>query len=432
MSEENKKVINDEEESEKQINISLYQPHKFQQAIHHYCSDAHPATFIFAVAGRQSGKSFCALFQMVYWALSNNNCKLMWVSPTLQQANHIFLQLIAELGSAGLIAKKNQTISGMWIELVNGSVIFVRSAASVHSLRGYTIQKLIVDEAAYVDYQTYTEVLLPMLNTKRPGIKNKILLATTPKGKLNWIYQEFMKVGKDQAYAGIRWTSFDNPARNEDIIMNFKKSLSDAAFNQEFLALWQDQFSIFSNVIDCATIPNILPEPQSGDKYIMSIDPGMVKDYTSVCFINQKSQVVYIERFRKITNVKIKNRIVELVNYWKPYKVVIEVTGIGRPIANDLKYEHGIYIIEEWETSNTSKSVIIEELANAFDKKAIRIPKNPDYLIKELLDFTAYPQKNGKFKYESASGHDDAVVSLAIAYHFFKKYNKSGGRYVIK
>lgn len=421
-----------EEEEDNKVNVSLYEPHKYQKLIHQFCSDAHPATFILGIAGRQSGKSFSALFQTIYWSLTNNNCKLMWVSPTIQQAQYIFLQLLTELQNAGLVVRKNQSISGMYLELINGSVIYVRSANSEHSLRGYTVQKLILDEAAYADERVFREVLLPMLNTQKPGIKNKILLITTPRGKLNWIYKEYLKIGKDKAYAGVKWTSYDNPARNEEIIQNFKNSLSEQAFNQEFLANWQDQYSLFTNVIDCATIPNIQTEPIPNERYVMAVDPGLVNDYTSITVMNLKGHVVYIERFKRIINNQLKNKVANLYTKWKPIKLVFEVTGIGRPIANDLKHEFQIYNIEEFETSQARKELIVEELANAFDNQVIKIPKNPDYLVKELLDFTAYPTSKGKLKYEASSGHDDAVISLSMCHHYYKKYAKSNGRYVIR
>lgn len=419
-------------EQDNKVSIQLYEPHKYQKLIHHYCSDAHPSTFVIAVAGRQSGKSFSALFQCVYWALANNNCRIMWVSPTLPQANYIFLQLLGELQNSGLVVKKNQGISSMYLELINGSIIYVRSANSVNSLRGYTIQKLIVDEAAYCDEKIYREVLLPMLNTKKPGIKNKILLISTPRGKLNFLYNEFSKIGKDPAYAGVRWTSYDNPARNEDIIQNFKNSLSEAAFAQEFLAKWQDQYSLFNNVLDCATIPNLQTEPIPNEKYLMSFDLGLVNDYTSCTIMNYKCQVVYVERFRRVINSQLKTRIADLVKKWKPTRLIIESNGIGKPIISDLKHEFQIYNIEEFNTSQSQKEIIIESLANAFDNSTIRIPKNPDWLIKELIDYTAYPTSKGKLKYESATGHDDAVMSLAMCYHLYKKYSKSGGRYIVK
>lgn len=421
------------QENENKIDVELYTPHDYQKLIHHYCSDAHPSTFVLGVAGRQSGKSFCALFQIFYWAMSNQGCRLMWVSPSLSQAQYIFLQLLNEFQNSGLVVKKNQGISSMYIELINGSIIYVRAANSENSLRGYTIQKLIIDESAYCDEQIYRNVLLPMLNTKIPGIQNKILLISTPRGKLNWLYTEYKKIGTDPAYAGCKWTSFDNPARNESIIMDFKRSLSESAFNQEFLANWQDQFSMFNNVMECATIPNLQVEPIVNERYIMAFDLGLVNDYTCCTVMNYKSHVVWIERFRRVTNMNLKTKIVDLIKKWNPTKVVIESTGIGKPIISDLKHEHHIYNIEEWNTSQSSKEIIIESLANAFDNFAIKIPKNPDFLIKELIDFTAYPTKNGKLKYESASGHDDSVMSLAMCYHFYKKYSKNGGgRYVVK
>lgn len=417
---------------ENKISANLYNPTKHQKIIHHFCSDAHPAKIILSIAGRQSGKSYCAMYQVIYWLLSNPNCGIMWISKSNSQAQYVFLKLLNALTDAGLVVKKNQGVSSMYIETIGGSTVYVRSAMSEDSLRGYSsISKIVMDEASFMPSQIFSEIVLPFLNTKKGNITNKILIATTPKGRLNWVYAEYKKIGVDPDYAGIRWTVYDNPNIDKTMIELARRNSSERVFNQEYLAMWSDSSSMYNNVIDCASIPNIQTEPIPNERYIMSVDPGLVNDFTSITIMNLKGMVVYIERFRRVTASALKKKIVDLVNKWKPMKTIVESTGIGKPICSDLKHEHNIHI-EEWNTSQTSKEIIVESLANAFDNFAIRIPKNPDYLIKELMDFTAYPTVRGKIRYESASGNDDAVMSLAICHFFYKKYSKSGGRYVVK
>jgi len=422
----------EEEQEDNKVNITLYEPHEFQKRMHYYCSDACPANFIIGIAGRGSGKSYWVLFQITADALTYNNCKLMLVSPTLSQAQHLFRQLLTELGMAGLIARKNQSVSSMYIELLNGSCIYVRAASSIDSLRGLRANRLYIDEASYIDQTIYQEVLLPITNFQTPGITNKVIMISTPKGKMNWLYSEWLKIGFDPSYRGCKWTCFDSPYRNDDMIEAARRNMSEAAFNQEYLAQWSDKNNLFTHVQDCATIPDIQQEPIPGERYIMAVDPALGgADYTSITIGNFKGQVIFIERFKRIINSQLKSKIASIALKWKPVKIIMEVTGLGKPIASDLKHEFQLYNIEEWTTSQNSKELIIEQLANAFDNKSIRIPAKPDFLVKELLDFTATPGRT-RNTYKSASGHDDAVLSLAMYWHVYKRFAKSSGRYIIK
>lgn len=417
---------------DEKIEVQLYNPHYYQRLVHYYADNSNQTTFIVACAGRQSGKSHAAKFCLLQWALSCNDARIMWCTFSLQQTYKDYMEVVDELTRQGLVMRKNGSITGLYVQLVNNTIIYFRATNQKNTLRGFTLTHLILDEAAFSDEETYSMILLPMLNTQRPGVKSKILLASTPRGKQNWFYQIYnqAKNCEDGSMVAIKWTSYDNPMKNESILQMWKDSMPDEQYRQEILGEWIDQYCLFNGAADCAVLPKCQEEPIPGQRVFMSIDVGMMKDYTCLSIMNQKCEVIYITRYRRMSAPQLKQYTVDLIKKWQPFKIIIEKNGIGLPFISDLKNDYGIYNIEEWTTNNTTKQEIINALANAISKKEIKFPKEPKFLLDELLDFTAIPTVNGSFKFQGGLGHDDGVMSVAMLYQLYSRYKTS--RYTLR
>jgi hypothetical protein len=72
--------------------------------------------------------------------------------------------------------------------------------------------------------------------------------------------------------------------------------------------------------------------------------------------------------------------------------------------------------VQDWITTNASKTEIISKLVQAFEQSNIRIPHD-EVLLQELQAFQCTPLAGGQFRYSAPPGlHDDLVMALAIAY----------------
>ena len=110
------------------------------------------------------------------------NKKIFYVAPTYRQAKQILWDdLKAKMINCRWAKKINE--SDLTITLVNGSKIHLRSADNADSLRGISIDYLVMDECAMIDHKTWTEVLRPALSDRQ----GHAMFITTPKGR-NWIY----------------------------------------------------------------------------------------------------------------------------------------------------------------------------------------------------------------------------------------------------
>ena len=139
-----------------------------------------PARFVALVAGRRWGKTRMAGWLCVYFALRSRGSVVWWVAPTAAQTRLGRREVLRFLPRS--LRHVNATLGE--ITLVNGSRIFMKSASKPDNLRGEGVDFMIVDEAAMLREEVWTEVLRPMLSDRLGAA----LLCSTYKGE-NWFYR---------------------------------------------------------------------------------------------------------------------------------------------------------------------------------------------------------------------------------------------------
>ena len=400
--------------------IKLYKPYLKQQPIHKACND-NVAFFITAVAGRQAGKTALAEQQALFWALSKPKVIVYWVSPTASQSTKVYNQILEMVVSKPFLESYKGSKADTELVFYNGSKILFRSAAQEDSLRGETIEYLIVDEAAFIKESVFGEILLPMLNVRG----KKCLIISTPKGK-NWFFNQYQKgfTGNNN-YSSFKFISKDNPYANPVIIDIAKDNLPAVLFEQEYLAEFVDSTAIFENLNELCSI-DTLSVPMVGSTYFMGIDIALKDDYTVINVIDDKDNVVWFDRFNQCTAPELKERIIKANQLWKPRKLMIEENNQGLPIIHDLKIIHKLTNIVGFKTTAVSKPEIVNNLINAFSSKKINVP-NDEIYKSELETFTMSISPTGKPKFEAAAGfHDDIPMSLAITWECKNKHKYNG------
>jgi len=399
--------------------IELYTPHRHQKPIHTSCNDS-TSFFISVNAGRQSGKTALSQQQALYWAIDKPKVIVYWVSPTQSQVSKVYKQILEMVVEVPITKSYKGAMGDTEIVFKNGSQIKFRSGAQEDSLRGETIDYLIIDEAAFVKQSVFQEILLPMLNVRG----KKCLLISTPKGK-NWFFHQYQRgLDSDALYKSFKFTSQDNPYSNMEIIKIAKDNLPDILFRQEYLGEFVDSAAIFENLEELSVV-NMLDDPNKDDMYFIGIDIALKDDYTVVNIINQHDEVVYYDRFNQTTAPDLKDRLIKIFDKWTPKKIMIEENNQGLPILQDLK-KAGVKHLVGFKTTAPSKLHIINNLINAFASKTIKVP-NCDTYKSELEVFEMTISPNGQPKFSAPSPfHDDIPMSLAITWECKNKYKYSG------
>lgn len=410
----------------KQLTVQGFTPTKKQKEIIDGCLNPN-YKFIIGCFGRQSGKSFTAMNLLLKWSLEDNGSIAMWVSPVYSQAKKVFQELTSTIAGTSLIKSVNK--SDLTIAFINNSIIYFRSGEREDSLRGYTLDYLIIDEAAYNKDEVWNTVLRPTVLVRG----KKVLFISTPKGR-NWFYNIAMKGKSDEypLYKTFHATSFETPYITEEELLEAKLSLPETIYRQEILAEFiDDGGEVFSNLkLNC--VLSSYPNYDANKKYYAGLDFGRQNDFTSLVILNSDGEMVDFYRERQKSWDIITSEVLTKLRKWKPV-CYAEVNSIGDVLYENLKKQ--MPSIQPFITNNESKQNLIEDLIMALNEEKIKLPSedlNKD-LYKELSVFTyEYSPKSRKVKYGAPNGfHDDTVISLALAYHSFKK-KATYGTYVIK
>jgi len=191
--------------------------------------------FRVVVAGRRFGKSFLSINEIAKFARFPKR-NVWYVAPTYRMTKQIILDpLKTELQRVRWIKKINE--SDLTITLVNDSKISLRSADNPDSLRGSSLDAIILDEFAYIKEKVWTEVLRPALSDRQ----GHALFITTPSGTSNWAYDMYMR-GLDpneEQWASFQYTTLEGGFVTAEEIEQARKDLDSRTFQQEYCATFE-------------------------------------------------------------------------------------------------------------------------------------------------------------------------------------------------
>lgn len=383
-----------------------------------------PSKYHVACIGRQFGKSLMGMNLLLYWAINDGPCKIMWVSPVYAQANKVHKELYAAIAKSGIVAQNN--FSSSELKFKNGSTVIFRSAERYDNIRGETLDYAILDEAAFMKDDAWREAIKPTLLVRG----KKALFISTPKGK-NWFHDLYqLGVSEDHDnYASYTGSSYDTPYISVEEVEEAKLTLPEKVFQQEYLAKFIDGGGeVFQNISD-RSYGGGWRAPQG--KVYCGIDLGKQEDYTVATFVDTNGVVIDIYRANQMEWSRMVTEIMERIRRYNA-TTMIEVNSIGDVIYEQVK--------GQWQdthpfiTSSKSKNEIIEGLILDFNNMDIQIPNESLFpaLSHELEIFTyEYNPKTRNIKYGHPPGmHDDTVMSLAIA-NYNRKTNKTIGTYAV-
>jgi hypothetical protein len=239
----------------KQIEVQGFTPHLKQKELIDICLDD-TTKYIVGCTGRQFGKTFLAINILMKWALEDNGSTLMFVSPVYSQAKKVFAELSGIIVDTGLTKSINK--SELTIQFINGSILYFRSGEREDTLRGYTLDYLIMDEAAYQKDNVWKTVLRPTTLVRG----KKVLFISTPKGR-NWFYEVALRGDNDDypQYKTFKASSFETPYISEQELLEAKQSLPEGIYKQEILAEFiDDGGEVFSNLKTNCTLTSYPPK----------------------------------------------------------------------------------------------------------------------------------------------------------------------------
>lgn len=394
-----------------------YTPEKWQLAVHNSIK-ANPKGSVFVVLSpRQVGKTCMLENEILRCSLNNLNAISICISLTLDGSRKIYKELVTAINKSGAIKKKNDSL--LYIEFITGSIVYFRSAEQGDTIRGNTVKNggmLFIDEAAYINDEFFYSVLLATTNVYRANI----LMTSTPKFKSGFFYNYYMQ-GKEEKPGVFSFNFKDYDLSRflpEELLEKYREVMPKSQFTTEYLGEFLDGDSVlFEGFKDCVNSGRAHTE-----KVYIGIDwsAGIGKDNTAISIINQQGQQIYTEHFNNLNTTATVNRIDKIYRDFKQYNPVIyaEVNGVGKPYCDLLKEKK--VQINEWTTTNKSKTDMVTHLQVAFEQKNIGL-NNDELQQNELSYYQAqYNPKTQVVTYNAPLGlHDDTVIALGLSWEAY-------------
>jgi len=295
---------------------------------------------------------------------------------------------------------------------IRDSYIDFRSAERPESWEGFGYDYAFLNEAGIIlkDPYLWENAIKPMFW----DANCHVIVGGTPKGKGEFSKLYERGLDKDQPnYTSMKFSSFDNPYVNHARIMEDMKDMPERVVKQEIYADFLDDTGVvFRGVRNIAILQP--RDPENGHLYVMGVDLAKVQDYTVIAVYDRKTNhQVFQMRFNKLEWPYVKEKIKEVSRKYNNALVMLDATGLGDPIADDL-LRAGVPL-EPFKLTNESKKQIIEKLSNWIELSNLKMLQLEE-TINEMSSFTYDVSASGRVMYEAPVGfHDDIVIAHALA-----------------
>ncbi len=347
---------------------------------------------------------------MVEWILETSDT-LWYVSPTFGLAKKTIWEEQEMLPSImpgwndPRLVKKRET-DGYIEYLPTGGKIYLMGADRPDLMRGPNPYGGVCDEYAVMKPEVWERIIQPIMLSNPDGWWWFLF---TPRGK-NHAWEAFQR-GLDPTNPD--WNSSKLTIEDSQLFKVDKSQISDAGYKQELMCEFlEGEGTVFRHVR-----PVMTEQPRQaipGHLYVMGVDLAKVQDYTViVVYDRQTNKQVYQDRFQTIEWPFQKAKIQAIARQYNNAFTVIDATGIGDPISDDLR-RSGVSV-EPYKLTNQSKKDIIEKLVIWIEQRKLNLIYNDDTLF-ELENYSYEVTKTGLVTYNAPQGmHDDIVIAQALA-----------------
>jgi len=363
--------------------------------------------FVTAAVSRRQGKTYISniIGQLVclvpdsHVLLMSPNYSLSQISFDLQRGliKHFDLEVIRDNAKDKVI------------ELSNNSTIRMGSINQVDSVVGRSYDLIIFDEAALTDGRdAFNVALRPTLDKDN----SKAIFISTPRGRNNY-FAEFYYRGYSEEFpewAAIKATYHENPRVSEADIKEARKTMSEAEFQQEYMAdfnVYEGQIWAFNHEQCIADLTDF--ETRNMDVFA-GLDVGY-KDPTAFCVIaydwdEEKYYLVdeYLDSER--TTEQHASQIRKLIQKWDIDYIYID--SAAQQTRFDFAQNYDI------STINAKKSVLdgIGQVAGVVDNDQLIVHQSCRESLMALDQYQWDPNPNlmkERPKHDGASHMADAI-----------------------
>lgn len=384
-----------------------------------------PVRFAICEASTKCGKTHgCIVWLFEQAAMGQAGQNFWWVAPVYAQAKIAFRRMKRALPSA--LYTPNET--ELTITLLNGAVIWFKSAEKEDNLYGEDVYAAVFDEATRAK-----EAAWVALQSTLTATGGDVRVIGNVKGKRNWVARlaqrardEMRDKGAASRYHYSKLTAYDAIEAgilDAQVVEEARQNMTEAAFRELYLAEPSDDGGnpfglqhIARQVMKGAVLGSdgtvrlngtALPAPVR-----WGIDPAKHQDFFVCVGLDAQNRVTRLHRWQGADWEAAVQRVIGIVGR-TPGLIDATHGSVGDPLSTFIR-SGGAKGIQDFKFTGTSKQPLMEGLALAVQQGSVWFPEG--VLLEELEAFEYEYTRAGGVKYAAPEGmHDDCVCALAMA-----------------
>ena len=316
-------------------------------------------------SGRQVGKSEVIAAKSCNFALTHPKTTTLIIAASQRQSSLIFekvrgnIDLLCMKGKELYLEKPTLTR----ILLKNGSRIYSLPAGRTgYFIRGFTIDVLIADEAAYIP-ETVWNAVIPMIavSKKQRGL-GYIILLSTPFGKGGYFYNSFT----DPDFKQFHVSSEDCIRIPKDFLKKEKERMTKQQYRQEYQGEFTDEWNQFFPTDLIRKSMTFIEWGKDKDfntraDYYLGVDIaryGGDENAFVVCELhNKKLKIVKTFTTDRISTTDTIGRIIKIDQIFGFKRIFLDDAGVGGSVTDVLKDQLGRRVIG---LNNASKRIQVQ------------------------------------------------------------------------
>lgn len=323
--------------------------------------------------GRQLGKSTILAAYITWYVLFNDNKTAAILANKAAIAKEIFARTQFMIEHLPLWLQQGITEWNKTSFMLENGSRCLAAASSASSVRGMSINFLMLDEFAHLHPNLAEEFIASVFPTISSAETSKLAIVSTPNG-LNHFYKLWTDAeNKQNDFQTVMGHWKEHPNRNQEWADKQKAALGEVMYNQEvevnFIGSSYTLIDGFKLSQLVYTAPmyqqaqlEIFEKPEPGHTYTMTVDVsrGRHLDFSAFSIIDVTAtpyKVVGTFKDNTISTLEFPHLIINTAKQYNNAFILIEVNDLGEEVGNIIWYEYeyeNLYFTKGNELSQTT------------------------------------------------------------------------------
>jgi phage FluMu gp28-like protein len=389
---------------------------------------------IVACWARQTGKTTTIAVKVVHFAFVNSFKTTLIVSRGLRQSMIMFGVIESLVTTHPMLRKSVVKSTRTLIQFKNGNqIVALPCGPDGASLRGYTADLVVMDEAAFMPEDVIASVIFPMLATT----DGAAIMLSTPWGRDHIFYRSF----KNPNYWSQHVTAAECPRISKSFLEEQKRDIGELRYKMEYEAEFiDDENSFFRQdlIRGCVEDYDLIDEEQlrTEDKfhgtYFLGADFGKRVDYSVVVLLRNEQNCVRLVFLKQFPLGTAYTEVVGFVRWlngkFDVAKGFVDQSAVGESLVEGIK-EFASQIDGLTFTARIKQDMMIllqtrmeqRKLALPMERSLLSQINEQQYRFGKAKPSESPEEKGIMTFYHPPGTHDDQLWALALAVYASKE-----------